>query len=202
MASTTRPVNCSECVKSRVKPLKEEQSVWVIAYENCFFAGKKGLLGITFLLQGSFALASAPNAQPDQPPAINLPASESVALQEQKVLEKALEERVSARWTALIKRDFAAVYEFQTPAYRGVYNMEAFNQQFGSAAKWTQATVEKITMQTSSEESNLLTADVVVNIHYTVPFPSAENPTQTSGFVNERWLRKGGQWWYLDFTGA
>ncbi|MEZ5582920.1 MAG: hypothetical protein R3F37_09255 [Candidatus Competibacteraceae bacterium] len=170
--------------------------------KTVFVTGKKGLVGITFLLQGSLVLASAPNAQLDQSPAINLPASESVALQDQKVLEQALEERVSARWAALIKRDFAVAYEFQTPAYREVYSIEAFNQQFGAAAKWTQATVEKITMQTSSEESNLLTADVVVNIHYTVPFPSAENPTQTSGFVNERWLRKEGQWWYLDFTGA
>jgi hypothetical protein len=101
-----------------------------------------------------------------------------------------------------VKRDFASAYEFQTPAYREVYAVEAFNQQFGSSAKWTEATVEKITLQPSSEESNLLTAEVVVNIHYMVPFPSAETPTRASTAVNERWLRKEGEWWYLDYTGA
>jgi hypothetical protein len=180
----------------------------VVRMKNFVFRGKKVFLGIVLLSQGTLGLASVLNGRIEISPAIALPvvasadAKSSDVQEEQKELEEALRERVSARWAALVKRDFAAVYEFQTPAYREVYNMEAFNQQFGAAAKWTKATVEKINLQPSSEESNLLTADVVVNIHYSVPFPSAENPTQTSGFVNERWLRKEGQWWYLDFVGA
>jgi hypothetical protein len=170
--------------------------------KNFVFLDKKVLLGVVLLVQGSLASASAPGSPHQESLAASSPSTEASVQEGQKGLEQALEERVNARWAALMKHDFAAAYEFQTPAYREVYTVTTFTQQFGTWANWTKATVAKIIMQPSLEESNLLTAEVVVNIHYIVPFPSMDDPTPASTSVNERWLRKEGEWWYQDSPDA
>jgi hypothetical protein len=105
--------------------------------------------------------------------------------------EALLKERVLARWQALIKGDFGAAYQFQTPAYRAIYTPSQFRYQFGNQILWRMASVKSI------HYDDPIGARVRVDVayHYAEPEKGLDalNATQE---VNEIWLRKEGQWWH------
>jgi hypothetical protein len=111
-----------------------------------------------------------------------------------------LEERVNQRWTALIDRDFDAVYKFQTPAYREAYSFRHFAGQYGSQVRWISAELENFSLAESPFEDQevadqLRVANVQVRLEYQSPFPP-ENPVRTTTIVDEKWLFVDDQWWF------
>lgn len=105
--------------------------------------------------------------------------------------EALLKGRVSARWQALIKGDFEAAYQFETPAYRAIYTPSQFRYQFGNQILWRMASVKSI----HYDDPIVARVRVDVAYHYAEPEKGLDalNATQE---VNEVWLRKESQWWH------
>jgi hypothetical protein len=107
-----------------------------------------------------------------------------------KADEALLKERVLARWQALIKGDFDAAYQFETPAYRAVYTPDQFRYQFGNQTLWRMANVMNI------HYDDPIVARVQVEVAYRYAEPEKGRGVQSMTHqVSETWLRKEGQWW-------
>lgn len=104
--------------------------------------------------------------------------------------EAHLKERVLARWQALIKGDFEAAYQFETPAYRAIYTPDQFRYQFGNQTLWRMANVVNI------HYDNSIVARVQVEVAYRYAQPGmGQAMRDMTQQVNEIWLRKEGEWW-------
>ena len=103
----------------------------------------------------------------------------------------ALEQRVIARWDALIHRDFATAYSFTSPGYRKLYSLDIFKSGFGNKVAWQRIEVVDIEFKGSDA------AVVGVNIHATYDSLQTQKTIDMQSYVHESWVLVDGQWWYL-----
>ncbi|MDG4596944.1 MAG: hypothetical protein P9F75_14865 [Candidatus Contendobacter sp.] len=127
---------------------------------------------------------------PDDPAAQPAPAATPMddARQAQR---KLLEQRVAAKWDALIRKDFAAAYSFTSPAYRKLYSAEAFKRNFGDKVAWQRITVVDVNFQNDDA------ATVGINLFVVYHDAQSGKPLDMKTYVQEPWVRTEGQWWYL-----
>jgi hypothetical protein len=114
------------------------------------------------------------------------PATEAVQTQ-----RAVLEQRVTAKWDALIRKDFATAYSFASPSYRKLYSLDAFKSSFGNKVGWQRIEVVNVDFKGGDA------ATVGINLHFVYHPPQAENPLNMKTYVQESWVRVDGQWWYL-----
>lgn len=126
---------------------------------------------------------AAPAASSAQPAT---PATE--AAQAQRAL---LEQRVAAKWDALIRKDFEAAYAFTSPSYRKLYSLNSFMSNFGAAADWRR--IEVIDVDFKGDDA----ATVGINIQFVHSNPQTGKPLDMKTYVKEPWVRVDGQWWYV-----
>lgn len=113
----------------------------------------------------------------------------SRAIQTQQAL---LEQRVTARWDALIHRDFETAYSFTSPSYRALFPLNAFKGQFGESADWRR--IEVVTVDFKGEDA----ATVGINLYFGYYHSGAEKPEiEIKTYVQEPWVSVDGQWWYV-----
>jgi len=108
-------------------------------------------------------------------------------------LESNLTERVTARWHALEKKDFAATYQYTTPNYRSVFPKALYVKKFSYAVNWELTGVEVV-----NYDAQAAVASVAVRV-------MSKSAKQTSAASNalgaipltmhEKWLYVDGQWW-------
>lgn len=103
---------------------------------------------------------------------------------------QALVERVKAMWAAKIKRDFAAVYEFETPDYRARFTAEASARRFGGGVNWRG--VEVIDIRHDDEKN--ATVGILLDYSHLQPFTDGEVRTQS--FLREQWTEVSDQWYH------
>lgn len=108
---------------------------------------------------------------------------------EQMAKEKLLRDRVQERWNAVIKRDFASAYAFETPEYRKAHTAEQYAGGFGPMIRWHMATVKEVRYDRANE------SEVVVTLDYSFPLGSGDNAVRASGDYKERWVLVEDQWW-------
>jgi len=106
--------------------------------------------------------------------------------------EAQLKERALARWQALIKGDFDAAYQFETPAYRAVYTQRQFQYQFGAQIVWRMADLKNI----HYDNPSVARVEVEVAYLYGEPEKKDSSVLNTTSRINEVWLLKDGQWWH------
>ena len=105
---------------------------------------------------------------------------------------KALEQRVTAKWDALIRHDFDAAYSFTSPAYRQQFSLDVFKRQFTTGiVVWRR--IEVVDIEFKGDDA----AKVGINIYFVYYLPQAEKTIDMSNYVQESWVRSDGQWWYL-----
>lgn len=120
-------------------------------------------------------------------------APESVAsTEDQKADRVALEERVNARWGALIKGDYAAAYEMELPSYRKANTFEKYRGEFGDAVTWRLAKVAEVSYDGASK------AKVSVSVEFTARMASGR-PETIQNEIREIWVRRDGQWWHSNY---
>ncbi len=97
-----------------------------------------------------------------------------------------------ARWDALLSDDYAAAYEYLSPAYRSSVSLKQY-QRFLllMKVKWDKARyIESDCTETICK--------VTISLDYTafgaVPGVSSFNATQK---IEENWLRSGGHWYVV-----
>ena len=108
--------------------------------------------------------------------------------------EEQVAKRAEQRWAALIKRDFAAAYAYNQPAYRQAISQETYQKGFGSAGQWKSAQVNRVTC-----EPERCTANVRLTVINKIPKFARAIPEITSN-IDEVWIRDQGQWWHYDPT--
>lgn len=105
---------------------------------------------------------------------------------------KALEQRVTAKWDALIRHDFDAAYSFTSPAYRQQFSLDVFKRQFATGrVVWKR--IEVVDIEFKGNDA----AKVGINIHLVYYPAQAEKAIEMSPYVQEPWVWVDGQWWYL-----
>jgi uncharacterized protein YchJ len=105
-------------------------------------------------------------------------------------VSKQLTARVEGRWTALIHRDFAKVYQYEIPEYRARVSLDEFLNNFGTAAQWHVAKV--IGIHYDRPEF----ATVQVEIDYSFVAPWRDTPIRAKAVEKEDWQKVEGHWWH------
>jgi len=103
----------------------------------------------------------------------------------------ALEQRVTAKWDALIRKDFVTAYSFTSPEYRKLFSLNAFKGGFGNKAAWRRGEVVNVDFKGDDA------ATVGINIYFVYHPPQAEQALDMQTYVQESWVLVDGQWWYL-----
>jgi len=131
----------------------------------------------------SLAIApeAAPSAEPNLDPTAPLPDDPR---------SQALVARVQALWAAKIKRDFAAVYEFETPEYRAQFSAEAFAKRFGGGVNWRG--IEVIELRYDDERN----ATVGILLDYTHLHPFTDQEVRNQSLLREHWTEVSDQWYH------
>ncbi len=101
-----------------------------------------------------------------------------------------LVERVKARWDAKMKRDFNALYMYETPEYRKQFTAEAFGNRHGAFVTWHGIEVATIRFGDNDEA----VVDLVIDHTYIHPFDS--NPVRAKTLLRERWAKVSGEWFH------
>lgn len=130
---------------------------------------------------------AAPPAAPSTPAPTPIPAEE----QGQREQRMSLERRATARWDALIRKDFSTAYSYNSPAYRKLYSVDAFRRTFGDKVIWKKITVVGIDFQ--GEDAATVGIDLSVVYHDS----QSGKPLDMKTYIQEPWVRTDGEWWYL-----
>ena len=104
-----------------------------------------------------------------------------------KTPEEVVKERATARWQALIPREYAKAYTFLAPSYRKLASEDRYASSFGTAVIWKSAEVVGVTC-----EPEKCTARVKIESQPSTP--TLFRGTITT-HVDEEWLLEDGQWW-------
>jgi len=103
---------------------------------------------------------------------------------------QALETRATARWEALISRDYAAAYGYNTPAFRARIPLQAFTSRFGNDILWKQAQVTAVEMLDEHK------AKVTMAVLYSPVSEVGEiGGLRGVGGIDETWVNADGTWW-------
>jgi len=119
------------------------------------------------------------------------PAPQRVLTAEEKALERRLRERAQERWNAIVERDFAKAYEYETPEYRRAHTAERYAAQFGRAVKWHMATVGSVRYDSPQD------AEVTVAVETSFPLGAGQS-ARTTVDVKDKWRLIDGEWWRVD----
>jgi uncharacterized protein YchJ len=102
-----------------------------------------------------------------------------------------VQQRAEARWTALMNKDYAAAYEFFSPAYRSVVSLQQFERTRGSEVQWIAARVNDVRY----DSPTVAVVSVAVTYKYAMP-RSGGSEIESIRELREQWLYKDGGWWY------
>lgn len=130
--------------------------------------------------------AVAPTA-PAETPAVAAPEQDAVAKR-----RVALEQRINAKWDALIRRDFAAAYSLTSPAYRSLSSLDDFKRKFAvGRVVWRR--IEVVDVDFKGDDA----AVVGINVHFVYYQAQPEKTVEMTTYVQESWVQVDGQWWFL-----
>lgn len=103
-----------------------------------------------------------------------------------------LEQRVTAKWDAMIRKDLAAAYSLTSPAYRNLFSLDAFKRNF-SLNKVAWKRIEVVSTDFKNDDA----ATVGIKVYFVYYQPQAEKAAEMTTYIDESWVRVDGQWWYL-----
>lgn len=108
--------------------------------------------------------------------------------------EEIVRERAQARWDLLVKRDFAAAYDFLSAGTRSLKTREAYAAEMAPRpVKWTGAEVTKVECP---DGESFCSVTVKVNFEVKSPVRGVGTVGASSG-IEERWVVSRGQWGYV-----
>ena len=102
------------------------------------------------------------------------------------------EERVMARWNALLTHDLTAAYEFLSPGYRSSVSLSQYQRKIVTQrVGWTGA-------RYIESDCTEITCNVKINLEYTL-YGAIPGVKAYSGSlkINESWIRVDGNWYIV-----
>lgn len=101
-----------------------------------------------------------------------------------------LEDRVQARWDALVAGDLETAYAYFSPGYRASTSLAQFQKKMQRRAlRWTGASYK-------SKDCEDDRCRVVVDVDYHLYAPTVGHHRSTRG-VSETWLKVDGEWYFI-----
>ena len=106
--------------------------------------------------------------------------------------EQSLEERVIARWTLMIERDFEQAWEYYSPGFRQTTPAQDFARDMGRRpVRW-----EGVEWQGKDCDEDV--CQVTVDIAYRpIGAPGEQSRMRLSRPIQERWIRVEETWWFV-----
>ena len=105
-----------------------------------------------------------------------------------------LEQRVNARWEALVARDFEKAWEFTTPEYRAAFPRHLYPLKFSYTVEW-----ELTRIEVRGYDSRAAVASVAVRV-MSKPTKLTSAASRAVGAVpvtfSEQWVLIDGEWWF------
>ena len=146
---------------------------------------------VTLTLVAGLASTSISASESTAPaPAAATPPAPATAVVVAPEVDKALRDRVMARWDALISGDYEKSYGMKVPQYREERTLDEYKSAFDGFLMWQRAAVEKVVFVTPES------ADVRVAVNATMFPPSGGPDIETVTYLNEQWKLIDGQWWH------
>jgi hypothetical protein len=106
---------------------------------------------------------------------------------EERVAERAME-----RWRLMIAEDFAAAYEYLSPAQRTVATAMDYQRRFlVTNVRWTDAQLLDVEC-----EAEACAARIRLDITVIKPLPQVPS-FDNSQTISEQWISAEGEWWYV-----
>jgi hypothetical protein len=103
--------------------------------------------------------------------------------------DRALAERVEARWKAMVERDLASAYGYTLPSFRQANTLEQFSKGYGRAVTWRKAKVLGIWYDAPE------IARVKIALETEQGTPWGGQPEKRVTRIDETWLNRDGVWW-------
>lgn len=104
--------------------------------------------------------------------------------------QRAVSQRATARWQALVAADWATAYPYNTPGFNAVVDLASYKARFGTAVKWTGAEV----LTVRCPEPDQCTARLRIDYR---PLGVQANVGLSSTGIDEKWVRVDGAWFYF-----
>jgi len=108
--------------------------------------------------------------------------------------QAALEERVRQRWATLEERDFAATWEFNSPAYKAVFPRELYVLRFSYAIEWELTEIKLLNYDRHAAVASVVARVMSKPTKQTSAASMAVGTTIST--VSERWIYADGEWWF------
>jgi hypothetical protein len=106
--------------------------------------------------------------------------------------ERAVEERVLARWKALIEGDYRAAHKFISPGMRSLTPFEYYRATLeGGALQWKAVDITSVECEDGRCTVDLKRTDVYVGMI------QAMVGQETVSDLSERWIESDGKWWFV-----
>jgi len=105
--------------------------------------------------------------------------------------EQVVKQRATERWAALIKRDYAAAYQFEAPAFRAAYTLQQYQEGFGEDVVWEKVEVDRMLFE--GDDVTL----VYLKMQYRAAKHVAEWAPSMPTYLTEKWIRSDNQWWHI-----
>jgi len=103
-----------------------------------------------------------------------------------------IEDRVNARWAALLGNDVATAYQYLTPGYRSSVSLDQYKRAIASRKmKWTSAKYIK-----SDCDENTCTVQVEIGFTVYGVLPGVKS-MDSSQFANETWILVDKNWYMI-----
>jgi len=104
----------------------------------------------------------------------------------------ALVSRVTEKWRAMERWDFAAAYEYATPNYRKVFSKSMFLNRFAYDIRWQLTGIEILNYDA---EAAVASVAVRVMSEPAKQTTSAPGVGRVSDTIKEKWILIDGEWW-------
>jgi hypothetical protein len=101
---------------------------------------------------------------------------------------------VGDRWSAMADHDFARVYDFMTPNYRGIFTKDMFVNKFSYAVDWELTDVDVV-----NYDARAAVASVAVRV---MSKPTKQTSVASIALgalpmnLTEKWFFVDGEWWH------
>ena len=124
------------------------------------------------------------------PAAVQQPVTNGCPKAEEQGLERSLKERVQARWDAVVGRDFAKAYAFETPEFRKQHTSADYASRFGRMVNWHVAQIGDVRYTDCR--------NAIVRVMVDASFPLGAGEARTKVSIDDHWVFDGREWWRLD----
>jgi hypothetical protein len=102
-----------------------------------------------------------------------------------------LASRAMDRWTSLLEQRLSDAYQYESPAYRKIIDVENYKAGFGGTIEWLSAEVVNAEILEPGES-----AEVSVNLSYQIHRPLA-GTIKYRRVIKEVWVMQDDEWWHL-----